>query len=190
MKPNVTADELLYNAYIELHHIVENDKDKVGNVITIDELAANVNSCMKHSVSEIERILADTIKYLKSRAPKRKRIYRWHGKCDVGMRNQFLKEDTWNRIAEAYDTSLSVKDNLKMLNDEYGLGIGKSTLYSFCKDNGIETVKDKTTKQTLDAEILMHYNGELSIRENIRILNELGYKISKSKLATLVKTKH
>lgn len=64
------------------------------------------------------------------------------------------------KIAEIFDTTATIKDNLVRLNQR-GLQIGKSRLYEWCKENNITPVN----------KIVGEYNPHLSIRKNMVAMN-------------------
>lgn len=180
INPEVDADTLLFNAYEDLHRFFENDFEKVGNVITIDELVKNVYWALDKSIEDIEDDFSENIEYLKSKAPKR--IYKFKGIITVGERNSLIKKILWSQIGELYDISLSPKDNLDNLK-KYDINVSLRTIYRFCEENKINT---KQSKQDLDSKILMIYDKSLSLRKNLDIIKSKGYKISLGKLSYLV----
>lgn len=181
MMPSVDADTLLFNAYEDLHRFCDNDPKTVGNVITIDELVKNVRSAMNKDIGEIEDELSDIIEYLKSKRPKFGRIYKFNGELGLGARNSLFKVVNWAMIAENYDCSLSIKENLKVLLEQ-NIRSSERTLYRFCKEYGIDP---KGTND--DMKMMMeHYDHSLSLRMNHKRMQEMGYKISLGKLGKLV----
>ena len=67
-------------------------------------------------------------------------------------------------IAENYDTSKSVKENVEILKGK-GFDISSSRVYEWTKKNNIETVDVR------DKGIATGYNPNLSLRENQKIMN-------------------
>ena len=183
INPNVDADTLLFNAYEDLNRFFDNSGENGANIITVDELVKNVEWAMSKTIDEIEDDFSDTLEYLRSKAPKRGIIYRFKGSFDTATRNKLIKKVNWDIIEENYEDSLSVSDNCKYLN-EIGILVSERTLYRFCKEKKIST---KDERVDTDSEMMEEYNFSLSLRKNLEILKEKGYKISLGKLSKLVK---
>lgn len=179
MKPNVDADTLLFNAYEDLHRFCDNDHNSVGNVITVEELVRNVHCAMNKDIEDIETELSDTIGYLKSKRPKFGRIYKFKH-SSIGVRNSLIKELNWTMIAENYNCSATLKENLQAL-QKLNIRVSERTLYRFCKEYKIET------KVNDDSELMEHYDHSLSLRKNLILLKGMGYKVSLGRLSRLVK---
>ena len=79
-------------------------------------------------------------------------------------------EITDNKIGELYDTSLSVKENLEVLNS-YGVTVSLSRLYKWTSTHNINTKK----------EVEVAYNPNLSIRENMKAMNCTMYQVQQAK---------
>ena len=198
INPNVDADTLLFNAYEDLNRYFDNSGENGANIITVDELVKNVEWAMSKTIDEIEEDFSDTLEYLRSKAPKRGIIYKFPPKVfrkfdeetekyenrnNMTLVNSAIKDVIWGLIGEYYDLNLSVKENLSLLK-ENNINVSERTLYRFCKENGINT---KGEKENIDSQMMEEYNFSLSIRENLEILKNKGYKISRGKLANLVK---
>lgn len=61
-----------------------------------------------------------------------------HGISPNAMKNKVRKMLKDEEIGNAYDCSLSVSENLAAFKD-MGVCVGKSKLYQWCKENGINT---------------------------------------------------
>ena len=179
MNPSVDADTLLFNAYEDLHRFFDNDSQAVKNVISIDELVRNVKCAMRKAVCDIENELSHMIKYLKSKRPKGGRIYKFQGQIGVGERNTLIKDIRWTLIAENYDCSFSLNNNIQMLK-EMGIDVSQRTLYRFCKEYDI------STKGEYDKLLMRNYNHNFSLKRNLSMLVDMGFKISLGKLSKLV----
>ena len=128
MKPDVMADELLFNAYEDLHRFFDNSGENGANVITIDELQRNVECAMRLSIEDIEKDYSEMLSFLRSKAPKSGRIYKFGGVTTIAERNKMIKDAVWRIIADNYDWTLTPKENndyLKMI----GIEVSDRTLY-------------------------------------------------------------
>ena len=171
MFPDLTQDEILFNAYVDLHRFVNNTEDP----ITIDDLVRNVRSAFSHSVDNLKNIYSNQIKYLKSHNPKRGIIYDLKGAKTNAERNTLMKKIRYQQYERLYDRSLSVKENAIRLN------CSTKTIRRFLKDRGISLRKT-------DEELMTLINPKLSIRENIkRIKNKFGNGVSQDRVSALIK---
>lgn len=173
MQPSVDADTLLYNAYVDAVRFMEIDDE-----MTIDSLARMVNNIVATDVVTLANNFKDYVDKLKKNNPKRGIIYKIRN-YNITDFNKALKTMRWNSIGELYDCSMSVKDNLEMLR-RYGLNICLATLYNFCAENGITQKVDKENWKTF-------YNPNLSIRQNVKVMNANGLKISYTTLQKMLK---
>lgn len=184
MRPDVFADELLFNAYEDLHRFFDNSGENGANVITIDELQRNVECAMRLSIEDIEKDYSKMLSFLRSKAPKSGRIYKFGGVTTIAERNKMIKDAVWRIIADNYDWTLTPKENndyLKMI----GIEVSDRTLYSFCKEYNIPT---NLSKLYNDSQMMAQYDDTLSLRDNHKKLLALGYKISLGKLSKLRNT--
>lgn len=184
MKPDVMADELLFNAYEDLHRFFDNSGENGANVITIDELQRNVECAMRLSIEDIEEDYSEMLSFLRSKAPKSGRIYKFGGVTTIAERNKMIKDAVWRIIADNYDWTLTPKENndyLKMI----GIEVSDRTLYSFCKEYNIPT---NVSRLYNDSQMMAQYDDTLSLRANHKKLLALGYKISLGKLSKLRNT--
>ena len=157
MFPDITADEVLFNAYEDLYRIIDNSKDS----ISIDCLARNVKSAFKLSIDEIRQRFSSNIKYLSSLKPKNGLIYDVRGAKTVSERNTKMREIRWRKYDRLYDADLSPRENA------IRLGCKERTMRRFCKDRGIPT-----SKKVSDEFIRQMINLSLSIRGNINYFKE------------------
>ena len=182
MNPSVNGDTLLFNAYEDLNRYFDNSGKDGANIITVDELVKNVEWAMNKDIEDIEEDFSDTLAYLRSKAPKKGKIYKFNGKLDIADKNRLIKEVNWKIIGENYDTSISVDENCEYLNS-IGISVSSRTLYRFCKENEIST---SSVKFDSNLQMMLNYDYSLSLRKNLEILKNLGYKISLGKLSKLV----
>ena len=173
MFPDITPNEVLYNAYEDLHRFVDNREDP----ITIECLVRNVINAFRLTIEEIEKRYSKVIAYLKSRAPKNRLIYDTRGCQNPAERNTRMKEIRWSLYDKEYNTELSLKENAEKLN------VNVKTLRTYCRDRGIE-VNNKVT----DEELMLLVDKELSIRKNITNLKECyDISISKDRVSSILK---
>lgn len=161
VKDNFTADELLYNLYIDREKFFDNS----DNVITIDVLKNKVNAALATDIDVI-REMAEGYK---------KPTFVIND--EVGNKREAVAkartEITDNKIGLLYDTSKTVSDNIKLMY-ESGYNVSRSRLYKWCVDYSVKTVKQKKA-------VLEGYNPKLSIRENMKIMNCTMYQVQKAK---------
>lgn len=181
MRPDVFADDLLFNAYEDLHRLMDNSGKDGANIITVEELQRNVEDAMRLSVEEIETDYKDMIGYLRSRKPKGGKIYRFGRATTTGERNRAIKAVRWREIADNYEWTLTPQENLENL-QAMGIEVGIATIYRYCKEHDIPTHAGKLYK---DALVMKMYDETLSLRANHKKLKEQGIKISLEKLRKL-----
>ena len=153
-----TPDELLYNLYIDRYRFFDNS----DNVITIEVLENKVKGAFRTNIEKIKTFSEDykkpTFVINPSVSDKHKAVA--HAR----------KEITDNKIGELYDTSKSIKYNLQTLK-ESGYKVSSTRLYKFVNEYNISTKK----------EIVEGYNPNLSIRENMKLMNCTKYQVEKAR---------
>lgn len=177
INPDVDIDTIIFNAYEDIHRFFDNS----DNTLNTDYIVKNAVRCFELSIDDIKSIYSDNISYLKSRKPKSGVIL----KRNVGTlaeRNTFLKSIRYTLIDDCFDCNCSISENLDYINENL-FPICEKSLYTYCEDRGINT---KQYKINADEEILSLYDANLSIRKNVENMNNLGIKISKSKLQRLL----
>ena len=140
--PTITFEHLLYNLICERTYYYDNS-DKVLSNRVLENIAQNV---VNTPWEEIQ---------LHSKRKKRKfevdNLYcAMNGISPNAMKNKVRKLLKDKTIRDVYDCSLPVKANLSLLK-EMGINVGKSTLYKWCKENGIDTKGSCKEKQELRA---------------------------------------
>lgn len=95
--------------------------------------------------------------------------------------NKEIKAIRWSLIEEYYDSNLSVKENIEIINENC-FKVSKSTIYNFLKENGLKTDNNKLT----DEELLNILDVNLSVRKNLEILKDNNIKISKDRINKLL----
>lgn len=150
--PSITFEHLLYNLICERTYYYDNSDRVLSNKV-LANIARNV---VKKPLEDIR---------LQSKRKKRefevdKSYCALHGISPNAMKNKVRKMLKDEEIGNAYDCSLSVSENLAAFKD-MGIYVGKSKLYLWCKENGINTkgLKEKVCKHDPYAELeeVTHY---------------------------------
>lgn len=127
--PSITYEHLLYNLIYEVYNYYDNT-DKVLNNTTLKSIARGV---IQTPYEEIQ---------LKSKNKKTfivdKLFCAENGLVPNSFKNTVRRMLKDEEIGSVYDCSMSVKENLRLLN-EMGVKVGKTKLYDWCKRNGINT---------------------------------------------------
>ena len=171
MNPSIDPDTLLFNAYEDRYRFFEIDND-----LSIDCLVKNVEAALRLKISDIEDQYSKNLEYLRGRK-KGKYIFKsgeYNSKAD-------LKAVIWNRLSDMYDPSMSLKENLKIINEE--VNISERTLRRFCKERGIKTDQSKISEEEL-ADMIDYTK---SARANYKILKNDGYKIDDKRIRKLIR---
>lgn len=136
--PTITYEHLLYNLFYEVYHFYDN-ADKVLNNATLTSIAKGI---IQIPIEDIR---------LQSKCKKRflvdKSFCAEYGIKPNSYKNTVRKMLNDEEIGSLYDCSLSVKDNLQLLN-EMGVKVKKTKLYDWCKENGINTKGTERKKPT------------------------------------------
>lgn len=174
MKPDITKNEMVVNTIIDIIRHYDNS----DGVLDMDFIIRNVDSCFDQTLEDIKINHNDEIEYLKQYTrPKRGIIYK-NRRCHT-------KETTFKILDEYYDSTLSIKDNYRIINEELEFKIGKSTLYQYSKNRGLITDPNKRT----DEEITSLLDVTLSVRKNRELLKEREVKCSLERVSKLLKKK-
>ena len=172
-RPWITPDELLFNLYVDRERFFDNSDGK----LTLDCLKRKVELAFEKSIDE----LREEFKSVLENCP-----YKFVINPSIPNKQQAInkakKEIHWKEIKDNYDLSVSVKENLEILKAK-GIKVKKTTLYEFCKENGIETNPELELKRK---KILELYDSSLSQRKNLEILKEKGIDVSKGELYRLL----
>ncbi len=153
--PTITYEHLLYNLFYEVYHYY-NNSDKVLNTTTLTSIAKGI---IQIPIEDIR---------LQGKCKKRfvvdKSFCAEYGIKANSYKNTVRKMLKDEEIGSVYDCSMSVKDNLCLLN-EMGIKVSKTKLYDWCKENGINTKgtarKKSTPSQGTDC---CRYNGAVLLR--------------------------
>jgi len=169
IKPSITPDELLYNLLVDRERFIDNTDGEIS-VYRVQEI---VRACFEFDIesykTQYENIYQDTI----NNCSKKQVIIHRTSKSRIKA-NSLLKELRWMYLDEAYNKSLSVAENLQILNDSDFL-ISRSTLYNYCLNRGIITKKKAEDKYNRFISLHQDY---LSCRDEQRYLEENGLKLS------------
>lgn len=132
--PSITFEHLLFNLINERYYYYVNTDKVLTNDVLMD-IAKNV----------INTPIGDI--HLQSKHKKRfvvdKSYCAQYNIKPNAMKNVVRKILHDAEIGEVYDCSKSVKENLALLK-EMGIKVGKTKLYDWCKENGINTKGQKT----------------------------------------------
>ena len=192
IKPSVTPSELLFNLYVDRERFFDNSDKQ----LSITCLKNRVHAAFECSIEEIKteydegREYAKLVKGDKYRAkkivfnPEFLKAQIAINKLGVGEKVQAIvrkavKDANYTAIDEYYNKSLSVAENLKVLQDN-GVKVCSKTLYKYCKDRGIKVCYS-------DSEIIAMINANDSVRNNLKTLKDNGVKIGKDRVAKLLK---
>jgi hypothetical protein len=130
-------------------------------------------------LDEIEEKYSENIAYLRSKRPKSGIIL----KSDVayaGAANAVIKGIKYEIIDQYYNPDFSVKENLQQLSQVVAFPISRSALYEYSHDRGI------ALGTLSDDDILANLDVSMSIRENLKLLADLGMKVGKDRISRLL----
>lgn len=142
------ADNIALSLLWYLVYAVDNSEDE----ITRDELLRFTILAMDKDIDSIVKMFCGIKRYKKNFIINKDAKRKGNVRVLVGKART---EITDNKIAELYDFSASIADNLKVLN-ENGVKVSQRRLYKWCESNRVDT-KPKKVK----------YNPSLSRQENI-----------------------
>jgi len=178
MYPDIDADTLLFNLYLDLVLFFDNS----DGVITLDTLKKKVVNAMKMTQEDLLDYCEWEIEYWREHRPKF--IVNRDYNLSNGELRTIAKSIRWREINSIYDRFKPIAENAAILN------IPLSTLYRFCADYKIDTnPMIKRTKEQLRADnkkkqqrkqqiFVKHYNPNISIRKNQERLRLVGVDLS------------
>lgn len=174
MCPDTYADELLYNAYIDVCKHFE------STGITIESLVIKAESVMLQSEKRLESLWKDSIEKRKRKHPgviiKRGLT---HSREET-VRKQ--KEVRWNLISKVYDENLSIDENLKLINDNLPFGTSRKTLLRVTEKSGKRQKRNVAT----DDQIRSLIDTNKSIRDNVQLLKNRGISVGKDRVGKIL----
>ena len=169
IKPQITPDELLYNLLFDREHFFDNS-DKELSVYRLQEI---VKDCFEYDIdvykTQYEHIYQNTV----DKCQKKQVIIHRTSKGLIRA-NSLCKELRWKFLDEAYNKSLSVTENLQILNDSDFI-ICRATLYNYCVNRGIVTRKKAENMFFRFKELHQEY---MSCRKEQQYLAENGLQLS------------
>lgn len=176
--PEIDPDTLLYNLYIDLWRFFDNS----DHVITLDVVKRKVINAFKMNREELLAYCSYEVDYWQKNRPKF--IISHKAKVDMAVINRVRKKVRYNDILQAYDPTLSVKENIAN-----GIDVPERTLYRFCSEYGIdpspgwgavaENRRNNRLKRQQKIDLFLQlYDETLSLRENQKELTNHGLKLS------------
>ena len=172
-RPEITPSELLFNLYVDRERFFDNS----DGAITLDCLKRKVELAFEKTIDELREEFKNVIENCPIKFVINPKVI-----LKQKAINQAKKELHWKNIKAYYNPKVSLKENLEILKAN-GVKAKKTTLYEFCKENGIDTNPELTLKRK---RILELYDSSLSQNENIKKLNKVGIEISRQGLMKLV----
>lgn len=171
--PNVSFEHLLFNLVCDREYYYDNSDNELNNNRLID-------ICRRVVATPIEDIKLQ--RYRPKDYEVDKEYCREHGITPNEMKNRVKRQLKDMEIGESYDCSMSVSENLIMLK-ELGVKVGKSRLYEWCRENGIETNPKRTqhTQQNNDYVDLKVCTAQYYVCSSIekkKVLKEKIYSLS------------
>lgn len=171
--PSVSFEHLLFNLVCDREYYYDNSDNELNNNRLID-------ICRRVSATPLEEIKLQ--RYRPKEYEVDKEYCREHGITPNEMKNRVKRQLKDMEIGESYDCSMSVAENLIMLK-ELGVKVGKSRLYEWCRENGIETNPKRTqhAEQNTDYVDLKVCTAQYYVCSSIekkKVLKEKIYSLS------------
>ena len=179
MYPDIDADTLLFNLYVDLWRFFDNS----DRVITLDVLKRKVKNAMLMTCEQLMAYCQFEIEYWQKNRPKF--ITNPNAFCSLSHINQISKNVRWDELDKCYDRTKSIKENHELMPN-----VSLATLYRFCDERGIDRNPQKTSSKNEVRAGKRHvkiekmqlfkdlYDSDLSIRENQKMMEEMGLKLS------------
>lgn len=185
MKPDVTINEIIYNAVYDMHYIIETaaEKEKGKDIPfkNMNDIADFIVRNAKRAFKEKKYHQKNFQKAIDYYAQHRPRIVLndtihlldWRGELAAAR-----TIETDNKIAELYDITKSVKDNWLAMK-ESGFTIGINRIYQWIRKWNINTkIKSKTNQRKgteernkRNQQLMAMYNLNKTEKENSQLLN-------------------
>lgn len=178
MNPCIDADSLLFNLYVDAHRFFDNS----DGVLTVDCLMSKVIKAMSMTEEELKEYCSWEIDYWQKNRPKF--ILNSGVNHSISEINSICKEVRYKELDLLYDPTISVQMNFAK-----GLDVSQATLYRYCAERWINTNPQKpmTSREKREAkkaekngEIELFkklYDPKLSLRDNLKVLNQAGVTI-------------
>ena len=177
MSPEVDADTLLFNLYIDAHRFFDNS----DGVISVETLKKKVKNALEMTEEQLRAYCDIDIRYWQEHRPKF--ICKPGTTTTQGQLRSNAKRIRWAELDENYDLLKSVAENLDALD------VPMRTLYRYCEDRGIDTAPGHTTyreqrkarqedRSKRKKRFAGLYDSNKSLRENQAILENSGLNLS------------
>ena len=176
MRPEATPNQIAYCAVKDVALFVDNG-DKVFDA---EYFMRNVNHCFELSLEEIMQKYSHNISYLKSKAPKRKIIYKYALGMDLSQKAKARRDVFAEMVFKVYDVALSPEENSRILASEHNITIAPSTLYNYFRDYNVDYTVYKSSRQSEKDNV---------VQTTLNDMSEQGIKITCRSLKQLLKDK-
>lgn len=162
INPNITADELIYQLYIDRERYFDNS----DGVLDVETMRRKVENAMSLADEELYDVCKISIDYWHENRPQF--ILHPDTENQQSAKRIIERETNYLYIDKAYNASISVSENL------LNMPFSESTLYRYRKDRGISLSRDD--KENI---FIQNYSRDLTVDENIEILKSNGLVLSK-----------
>ena len=213
ISPTLTFDDILYCLCYEMEAYIDNSKDPINR----QQIWDIAKSIMKADLNDYTSLGLVNKKYIVNKEWCMRNGYSSKG-IALMARNHIKEMDKkrlFEEFGEVYDPSLSLRKNVEIMKG-FGIKVSKDTLSRFIKENNIQNcpasnktvshgdnniacehysdgVRQKSQKrdkkqQEINKAIKSLYSNGLSIRDNLRNMEDMGLKISRGTLYRWLKT--
>ena len=158
LKPDVTPNQIAYCAVKDIAMFVDNG----DNLLNADYLKRNVNRCFELPLAKIQQKFSLNIEYLKSKAPKRRLIYKYGVGMTQAEKARARRDINAERVWSVYDFSLSPEENCRQLKYAYNISISPSTLYNYFKEYDVDYSSYKQDRNLEREKTILHTLNEMS----------------------------
>lgn len=178
IKPSITPEELLFNAFFDLNRFIDNTD--INDIITMDDLITRVYDVMSKDLQDLRnnKKIQETIKELQEKnTPK----FEYGIIFGSGIKNYKTAIHYWliDQIEYLYDKNKTVQENLNFINqvfkNENRKEIKKDVLYNYIKST--EPNKKLTSK-----ELKSKIDFTKGIKWNLNQLRNNGYKVNEKEV--------
>lgn len=178
MFPDMDADTMLFNLYIDAHRFFDNS----DGVITITTLRRKVEKSFQMADKDLLDYCSNEIQHWKANRP----MFIVNPKVPVkrALLANIDKTIRWNELDKVYDRFKSVKENMSHLD------VSQATVYRYCKKMNIPTnpnkaptnammrLEKKQHKKQQIEQFVMYYDPNATIRDNQNRMASLGLTLS------------
>ena len=178
INPNVDADTLLFNMYIDLNKFIDNS----DHIITLDTLIRRTKRAMLMTDEELRDYCRYEVDYWRDHRPKF--IMQPQAPKSQAFINDISKRIHYGELDQSYDRARSVQDNAA------ALGESLATLYRYCHARWIDTnpgkgqtyrearEAKKQAKADKKAKFMLLYCPDLSAAKNREFMLQNGLELS------------